>query len=72
MQVHHLQQAHHIPAGATVYLVTKNHCVLSGAEALQRFIVTPAQQPAFLKAYAGRILLSGSSVAEVLIKFAAS
>jgi hypothetical protein len=72
MQVHHLQQANNLPAGATVYLVTKSHCLVSGIEALQLFIITPAQQPAFLKAYAGRIILSGSSVQEVLVKFAAS
>jgi len=45
-----------------VYLVTSCCCALVGIEKCQAIIVFPGQQAAFVKEYAGRILLAGCSI----------
>jgi hypothetical protein len=52
-----------------VYIVTENPCVLVGAEDMKIMQVRPDQEAAFMKEYAGRIIATGSSIQEVLIKF---
>jgi hypothetical protein len=52
-----------------VYIVTESSCAMVGIEQLKIVQVPSQQQAAFLKQYAGRILVAGSSVPEVLAKF---
>jgi hypothetical protein len=52
-----------------VYIVSESSCAMVGIEQLKIVQVAPQQQAAFLKKYAGCILVSGSSVSEVLAKF---
>ncbi len=44
-----------------VYLVASSSCCLVGIEQCRAYIVFPAQQAAFLRQYAGCILLAGCS-----------
>lgn len=52
-----------------VYIITKSSCAMVGGEALEIVKVPSEMEAAFLKEYAGRILVAGSSVQEVVIKF---
>jgi hypothetical protein len=52
-----------------VYIVTESSCCMVGIEKVKIVQVSSQQQAAFLKKYAGCILVSGSSVSEVLAKF---
>jgi hypothetical protein len=59
-----------LPAKCT--LLQKTPCTLVGAEDLKIMEVRPEQEAAFLKEYAGRILVAGSSIQDVIMKFSAS
>ena len=52
-----------------IYIVTENPCTLVGVEDLKIMQVRPELEAAFLKEYAGRIIVSGSSIQDVIIKF---
>jgi sensor histidine kinase regulating citrate/malate metabolism len=52
-----------------VYIVTESSCAMVGIEKVKIVQVSSQQQAAFLKKYAGCILVAGSSVSEVLAKF---
>lgn len=52
-----------------VYIVTESHCTMVGSEELKIIKVRPELEAAFLEEYASRIIISGSSVQDVLIKF---
>ena len=52
-----------------VYLVTESHCAMVGNEALKIMKVPPQLEAAFLKEYESRIIVSGSSIQEVITKF---
>ena len=56
------------PAGK-VYIVANRPGCIVGIESLFIMHVSPASQVAFLKEYAGRIIMEGSSAEEVLAKF---
>jgi len=52
-----------------VFIVAKHSGCMVGIESLVIMHVSPASLPAFLKQYAGRIIIEGNSKAEVLAKF---
>ena len=52
-----------------VYIVTENPCTLVGCEDLKIMTVQPELEAEFLKEYAGRIIVTGSSVQDVLIQY---
>jgi hypothetical protein len=52
-----------------VYIVTENPCTLVGSEDLKIMKVQPELEATFLKEYEGRIIASGSSIQDVLIRF---
>ena len=52
-----------------VYIVTENPCTLVGSEDLKIMKVRPELEAVFLKEYAGRIIVTGSSIQDVLIQF---
>jgi hypothetical protein len=52
-----------------VYIITESSCAMVGIEKVKIVQVSFQQQAAFLKQYAGRILVAGSSVPEVVAKF---
>jgi hypothetical protein len=52
-----------------VYIVTESPCALVGSESLKIMKVPPQLEAAFLKEYESRIIVSGSSIQEVITKF---
>jgi hypothetical protein len=62
-----LQQSQQQPTGK-VYIVARHSGCMVGIEQLTIVHVSPASQAAFLKQYAGRIIIEGSSAEEVLAK----
>jgi hypothetical protein len=52
-----------------VYIVTENPCTLVGSEDLKIMKVQSELEAAFLKEYAGRIIVTGRSIQDVLIQF---
>jgi hypothetical protein len=52
-----------------VYIVNGKPCTLVGSEDLKLMQVRPELEAAFLKEYEGRIIASGSSIQDVLIKY---
>ena len=52
-----------------VFIVTKHFGSMVGIESLVIMHVSPASLPAFLKQYASRIIMEGTSKEEVLAKF---
>ncbi len=52
-----------------VYIVTETPGTPAGAGDLQIIEVKPEQEEAFLKDYEGRIVATGNSIQEVIMKF---
>jgi hypothetical protein len=52
-----------------VYIIAKRSTVMVGCEGLEIMKVADEMEAAFLEEYAGRILIAGASVQEVVIKF---
>ena len=64
---HLLLQYQPQPTGK-VYIVANHTACMVGIEQLTIMHVSPASQASFLKEYAGRIIIEGSSAEEVLAK----
>jgi len=52
-----------------VYIVTKRSTAMVGCEGLEIVKVPAELEAKFLQEYAGRIIVAGSSVQDVIIKF---